>query len=188
MCCADTACYVELFSYYVFPYFVHGVHVRLALCNSGNVCDTAVHVCCANSVADGFVLINDLYVSLAVFAIAGALCVEEELSQIEILFFARCTVETYEAHFDDLMAWSVFVFARAESITKQVGIFDSNIKQGAFAGCLIMSNGCFVEVTHVVKLMTQLFNILPAFFTCPAVRFFGADGSCCIKVAVWFLG
>src|SRR5216110_1209742 len=109
---------------------------------------------------------------------AGTAHIEKEFREVEIFLFASNAVEFGQAHFHDLVSrpdMVEFVGLWAESIAKQIGLFESDIEEIGFAGGLVVSRGCFEDVPGIVEFMAVDGVHLPSFVAGPSMRILGID-------------
>ena len=107
----------------VVPDLRDGVHVALVAGERGDVGHARVHVVGADGVPDGFVLLDDGLVRLAV-GIAGTvfrLVFEEMRGELQPARIAGLAVQLREPHFDDLMAGRDAGIVPAEVLVHEFG-------------------------------------------------------------------
>ena len=189
---ADAACEVHFFCDDIFPKRVDGGHQRAVAGQCGDIRHAGVEIARADRVADGFRLLDDGDVVLAVGTkdlsaqVAAAAHVDEELCEAEVARVACGAVELAQADLDLLMAGYALelVGGRAEGLVDQIGAFAGHIEQRAFAGDGEVGCRRLVQMADVVKFMAGC-QIAPAFFAGHAVR--EAQRACGVEISVGFL-
>ena len=137
--------------------------------------------------ADGFVLFDDGFVILAVFAAVAAVF-EEEFGEVEPAFVAGLAIEFGEAHLNNFVAGGDAGFAVAEIFLQQFGTFEADVEERAGAGGLGVGEAGFVEVAEIVEFVTQLRVFFPTLFSNPVMRrAVGMHRAPGVEVAVGFL-
>src|SRR3989339_1479840 len=159
-----------------------------------NIRHSRIHVERSYGMSDGFCLLCNRQVILAVAAVQCMSCriasqIEEELCKAQIRSVVRREVEFHQSRFDNLMSGRCCQFAGAEMSDEQICVLERNIQEILLAGCLVVCNGCFEQMTAVVELMTASFILPPGCRrTYPSRRWFlSVDRKPCSNVADGFL-
>ena len=131
-------------------------------------------------------ILGVLAVEVLAFLLVAA-HVDEELGEVEVFLVAGGTVESDEADLDFFVAGHVGELSGvgAEYLGDEVGVLDSDVEEVSFAGGLVVGDGCFVHMAHVVEFMAVI-QAGPAGIA--TVAAFGAGGLGGVEIAVFFLG
>lgn len=159
----------------------------------GHVGHARIEVTCADGMSRHFVLLQDGFVVLAVFAQLVAVgsapgLLDEVLGHPQVFLVVGDLVELDQCHFDDGVSGGhvLLSFAGAEYLAYQVGVLDGYVKQGTFAGGPVMGYCRFVEVAAVIEFVAV--ELFPFGASPPAGQAVTLVGDTGCQVAVRLLG
>ena len=100
--------------------------------------------------------------TFAIWYISHSTNLQEFFGHVEIELFASDTVQLDQCQFQFLMSWRlphglaavVFWVACKENLVDVLSTFFGNIQQLFVSSCLIIGNGCFVQMSNVIKFVT----------------------------------
>src|SRR5688572_14816417 len=105
----------------------------------------------------------------------------------EIFFFSSDSIEFYEPHLNNLVARRNVQLVLTKDRTNQVSILQCYVEEVSLSCSLVVSCRSFVEVSRIVKLVTQFALFFPALLARPRVCLIRIDGPRRIKISVGLL-
>src|SRR5258705_3658531 len=154
---ADAASQVEAFRDEVIPNAVQRLDVGSFAGERRHIGHSRVEITGADSVPDGFLLLNDRLMVLGVFAVllavAASAFIDEKFGKFQVTLVAGDAVKLHETDLDLFVPGRITTFAGPEGGIDQVCILQRDVEECSFAGSLVMSDGGLVHVADVVELV-----------------------------------